>query len=128
MLTNTEKMTIYDIDSETDLPKIYSEELNLIENGEEFQNFLIRWEEFLDNKVKNFKSEDWTRLKKLIDMCRPEAQQTENCQAEEVYELIVPSKFLGPSLVSAEFGIPWAEAFYHLQRLGLELHNKNEMN
>ncbi|MEK0371174.1 MAG: hypothetical protein QQN55_08490 [Nitrosopumilus sp.] len=92
----------------TELDENYADELKAVNTQGEFEIFIEKWADWLDDSTKNLKNWDKKRLDKARRK-RVEPFDVEMCA------LLMPIKIIKVSMVASRFHVPWGTAYIRMK-------------
>lgn len=107
----------------TDLDREYAKdlcEIGIIPNQascDRFQEFLYKYEYWLDEKSKSLKGEDFVWLQPLIADCRNDNVVPESKHLPAM-ALLMPERLLIVSMIKTKFKVPWGCAYIRMREEG----------
>ena len=94
----------------TKLDSQYVSELKDIATPDKFEEFIKKWNYWLDNDCKNLKGDDWPKLKPLIADClKNNVTYTEKHNVAA--KLCLPEKLFFIGMIALQFNVPWGCAY-----------------
>ena len=116
MITNDPFVNPQNIDPESELALDYVKDLQAVSNQEQFAEFVVKYDYWLDDKAKAFRQHDWNVLKPRIDKLRAKKGIEED--DKDLCNLLVPIRLLKVFLAAQKYGVPWGCAYLQMRRAG----------
>ena len=96
----------------TELDEIYARELKEVFTAEEFEQFIQKWQYWLDDDCKNLTAKDWETLKPLIADCRKEIDDIDPEKHKIAINMVLPERIFKVTDIALEFKVPWGCAYF----------------
>lgn len=98
----------------TELDKNYADELKAVNTSKEFEEFIVKWNDWLDNSTKKLTGKDWN--KNRLDKARRKKVEPFD---DEMCALLMPSKIIKVSIMASQFKVPWGTAYIRMKENGI---------
>lgn len=100
----------------TQLDENYADELKSINTSKEFEKFIVKWNDWLDNSTKKLTGKDFN--KKRLDKARRKKVEPFD---GEICALLLPSKIITVSIVANQLKVPWGTAYIRMKETGTSI-------